>query len=153
MFCSALTKVNKSAPVSRWMLVRICPWTFIACSTPNSLLRFPCLHQIKAKNIPKILREIAALRNSSFRGPNLPPTAPHVTSVQNRLSFFAADMSHNTLSEEFTSVNVRNELQAVSSLCLNFASKQDYGYYQYMKQNGDIYSTKCFLQICMCILN
>lgn len=119
MFCSALRKADISAPVSRWMWVSVRPWTFIACYSPHSLFQAPLSASNKSKKYPKILREIAALRNRCFRSLNLPPTAPHVTSVQNRLSFFAANMSHNSLSEDF--FPSWNDLQAVSSLCLNFS--------------------------------
>lgn len=75
-------KAHILAPVSRWMLV--CPWAFILRCSRHPLIQVSPYTSNKVKKIfPKIIREKAALRNSSFRNLNLPPKAPHVTFVQN----------------------------------------------------------------------
>lgn len=74
--------------------------------------------QIKSRNIPRILREWISLRESSFRGCDPSPTAPHVTSVQNRLNLFAGNTSHNTLSDDFTS--------QLHGFCQSWKLKQEY---------------------------
>lgn len=75
-------KAHILAPVSRWMLV--CPWAFILRCSRHPLIQVSPYTSNKVKKIfPKIIREKAALRNSSFRNLNLPLKAPHVTFVQN----------------------------------------------------------------------